>query len=102
MEKILLLYTLYFITKFNKKQVAGYESSLQVLQMRFSSKICGSDQSQQNEKTSKLQSHSLHSEKLSFHEQSPSCRNEQSAVERSMALFLCAHSAIASCNRLGV
>jgi len=43
-----IIVTLYFITKLNKKQVASNERSLQVLQMRFSSKICGSDQSQQN------------------------------------------------------
>lgn len=36
-------------------------------------------------------------QKLSFREQSPS----SSAAEGSMALFLCAHSAIASCDHLG-
>jgi len=42
-----MLHALYFVTKFNEKTGSGqrYEGPLQVLQMRFNSKICRFDQS---------------------------------------------------------
>lgn len=88
---------LYFVTKFNGKTGSGqrYKGSLQILQMRLSGQMDLINHSKTNKHTQAAEPFSSQrQQKLSFCEQLSS----SSAVEGSMALFLCA---IASCDHLG-